>query len=82
MNSSALERRIRKSPFLRRLCENSPSLAQLANEITLRVLSRRATPQEVALYKEYQEKNELLLNELAYDIMWMQINSNEFLYNH
>ena len=82
MNSSALERRIRKSPFLRRLCENSPSLHKLANEITLRVLSRRATPQEIALYKEYQEKNELLLNELAYDIMWMQINSNEFLYNH
>ena len=82
MNSSALERRIRRSPFLRRLCENSPSLNKLANEITLRVLSRRATPQEIALYKEYQEKNELLLNELAYDIMWMQINSNEFLYNH
>ena len=82
MNSSALERRIRKSPFIRRICESSTDVAQIANEITLRILSRRATHNEIELYKEYKAKNNLPINELAYDIMWMQINSNEFLYNH
>ena len=82
MNSSVLERRIRRSPVLRRICEQNTELWPLANAITLRVLSRRATPQEVEMYKEYMEKNKLTLQELAYDLMWMQINSNEFLYNH
>ena len=33
-------------------------------------------------YKEYMEKNGLSLRDLALDMVWMQINSNEFLYNH
>ena len=82
MNSSVLERRIRRSPVLKRICEQNTEIWPLANAITLRVLSRRATPEEVNLYKEYMEKNKLTLQELAYDLMWMQINSNEFLYNH
>ena len=36
--------------------------------------------QEVALYKQYMEQNKLPLMELAVDIMWMQLNSNEFLF--
>ena len=82
MNSSVLEQRIRKSPILKRICEQHTTVQQVANAITLRVLSRRATLQEVELYTKYMADNALTLNELAYDIMWMQINSNEFLYNH
>ena len=82
MNSSVLERRIRKSPVLKRICEKNTEVAPLANDITLRVLSRRATPREIEMYKAYMQQNNLTLNELAYDLMWMQINSNEFLYNH
>ncbi len=82
MNSSVLERRIRRSPVLKRLCEKHTELVPLANDITLKVLSRRATPQEQAMYKEYMTNNKLTLQEFAYDLMWMQINSNEFLYNH
>ena len=84
MNSSVVERRIRRSPVIKRICNPNTEVdvASIANAITLRVLSRRATAQEIALYKEYREKNNLPLNELAYDLMWMQINSNEFLYNH
>ena len=82
MNSSVLENRIRKSPFLNNICKDNPSLEQVADAITLRTLSRRATPQEKQLYKEYMEQNNLPLKEVAIDIMWMQINSNEFLYNH
>ena len=82
MNSSELETRIRKSPVLKKICEQNTTVATVANAITLRVLSRRATPQEVTLYEEYQKANNLPLNELAFDLMWIMINSNEFLYNH
>ena len=82
MNSSELENRIRKSPVLKKICEQHTTVEAVANAITLRVLSRRVTPQETALYEEYQKANNLPLNELAFDLMWMMINSNEFLYNH
>lgn len=82
MNSSVLERRIRKSPVLQRIYINSGSLEQIADKITLLTLSRRATAAEKELYKEYMEQTELPLMDVAIDIMWMQINSNEFLYNH
>ena len=82
MNSSVLERRIRKSQILQRIYVNSTNIEQLADSITLLVLSRRATADEVAMYSDYMAKNELPLMEVAIDIMWMQLNSNEFLYNH
>ena len=82
MNSSVLERRIRKSGALQKIYLENPELKQLADAITLRVLSRRATEREVALYQSYMEKNNLPLMEVAIDMVWMQINSNEFLYNH
>lgn len=82
MNSSQLERRIRKSPALQKIYLNSTNIEQLATDITLRVLSRRVTEQEIAMYKEYAEQSNQPLMETAIDIMWMQMNSNEFLYNH
>ena len=82
MNSSELEQRIRKSAVLQKISMQSSDVAQLADAITLQVLSRRATPQEVTLYENYMKQNNLSLTELAVDIMWMQLNSNEFLYNH
>ena len=82
MNSSELEQRIRKSKNLQQIYQQSDSLEQLANDITLLVLSRRATPQEMKLYTEHMQHNNISFKELAVDIMWMQINSNEFLYNH
>ena len=82
MNSSVLEQRIRRSPALRKICQSCTTVEQLAEAITLRTLSRRATPQEVSMYKEYMQQSSLSLTELAFDIMWAHINSNEFLYNH
>lgn len=82
MNSSELEKRIRKSSVLQQLFLNSGDFAQLVDNITLLVLSRRATPQEITMYNEYMKTNALSLMEAAVDIMWTQINSNEFLYNH
>ena len=82
MNSSVLEGRIRKSQILQRIYVNSANIEQLADSITLLVLSRRATADEVSMYSDYMAKTELPLMEVAIDIMWMQLNSNEFLYNH
>ena len=82
MNSSVLEQRIRKSGVVKKICEQNPTLEQLTDAITLRVLSRRATDSEKRLYKEYMEQNGLSLRDLALDMVWVQINSNEFLYNH
>jgi hypothetical protein len=82
MNSSELEQRIRKSAVLQKICMQSSNVAQLADAISLLVLSRRATPQEVALYEKHMQQNKLPMAEVAVDIMWMQLNSNEFLYNH
>lgn len=82
MNSSELEQRIRKSPSLKYIFKGNPDLKKLANSITLLTLSRKAAENEVELYRNHMESNNLSLEELAYDIMWMQLNSNEFLYNH
>jgi hypothetical protein len=82
MNSSELEQRIRKSPSLKAILKKGPALEELADSITLMALSRNATKEEIRLYGSYREENSLSLEELAYDIMWMQLNSNEFLYNH
>lgn len=82
MNSSALEKRIRKSPTLQKIYIQSANIEQLADNITLLTLSRRATAAEVEMYRQYMEQNQLPMMEVAVDIMWMQINSNEFLYNH
>jgi hypothetical protein len=82
MNSSVLEKHIRSSENLMQICEESKNVEQVANRITLLVLSRRATPQEITLYTEYMQQNKMPLFELAVDMMWMQINSNEFLCNH
>ena len=82
MNSSVLENRIRKSRVLQNLYIQSADIEQLADNITLLTLSRRATTAEVEMYRQYMEQNQLPMMEVAVDIMWMQINSNEFLYNH
>jgi hypothetical protein len=82
MNSSELEQRIRKSPNLKMIFKSNPDMEMLANSITLMTLSRKASEDEMTLYRNYMESNSMTLEELAYDIMWMQLNSNEFLYNH
>lgn len=82
MNSSELEKRIRKSPTIKQICKNNPTITRVADAITLMTLSRKSTTHEKELYTNHMEQNDLTLEELAFDILWVQINSNEFLYNH
>ena len=81
MNSSELEKSIRKSPVIKQYLKKYTDIQSLADIITLRALARKATAQEIVMYEEYMKENKLSLNEFAYDLMWMLINSNEFLYN-
>ena len=82
MNSSVLERRILKSPILQQIYLDGGNVTNVADAITLLVLSRHATPAEIEIYKKHMEESKQPLIEVAFDIMWMQLNSNEFLYNH
>lgn len=82
MNSSVLERRIRRSPILQQIYLDGGNVTNVADAITLLVLSRHATPAEIEIYKKHMEESKQPLIEVAFDIMWMQLNSNEFLYNH
>ena len=82
MNSSVLEQNIRKSPVLKKICEQSYEISHIANSLSLLILSRRATAEEIEMYKAHMRDNRLSTSEFSYDLMWMLLNSNEFLYNH
>ena len=82
MNSSVLEQNIRKSPVLKKICEQNYEISHLANSLSLLILSRRASAEEIEMYKAHMRDNRLSTSEFCYDLMWMLLNSNEFLYNH
>lgn len=82
MYSSELEKNIRNGYVLKNICKKNNSVSQIADAITLLTLSRKATQDEKELYSRHMEQYSLSLTELAFDIMWTQLNSNEFLYNH
>ncbi|MCX6308218.1 MAG: DUF1553 domain-containing protein, partial [Bacteroidia bacterium] len=82
MNSSQLEDRIRKSKMLIDICAQQKAVAGICREITLMTLSRFPTPQEIELFEAYAQKNNPSMSNLAYSILWTQINSTEFLFNH
>jgi hypothetical protein len=82
MNSRELEDRIRKSSILTELCKKEQNIQGLCRSITLMTLSRFPTDEEITLYRQYAQKHKLSLRNLASDILWMQVNCIEFLYNH
>ncbi len=81
-NSVELEGNIKRSEKLNQLCAKTKDAAELCKAISLMTLSRYPTPQEIAMFTTYGEKNNLKLRDLATDILWTYINSTEFLYNH
>lgn len=82
MNSSELENRNLKSPVLNEICLGKPGIAGICKTITLSALSRFPSKNELQLFKTYAEKNKITPRQLASDILWTQINSTEFLFNH
>jgi len=82
MNSSDLENRIQKSNVLHLICTQQKDVAGICRAITLKTLSRFPSGEEISLFKTHAEKNGLSLRDVASDILWTQINSTEFLFNH
>jgi hypothetical protein len=82
MNSSELEKRIQSSNKLNDICLKHRDIPGVCREITLMTLSRFPTPGEVSRFKTYARDNKLSPRKLASDILWTQINSSEFLFNH
>ncbi|MEI6754238.1 MAG: DUF1553 domain-containing protein [Paludibacter sp.] len=82
MNSSELENKIRKSPVLNELCKNQLTVDDICKAVTLTILSRYPTADELQLYNSYASKNKLTTKQLCYDLVWLELNSTEFLYNH
>lgn len=82
MNSSELENQIQKSPVLNELIKSSKSVDELCQKVTLNILSRYPTAGELQLFRTYSAENNLTLRQLGYDLMWVQLNSAGFLYNH
>lgn len=82
MNSSELEAKIRKSPVLNELIKNSTSIDELSKAVTLTVLSRVPTESELNLFNSYASQNKLTNKQWCYDLVWMELNCTEFLFNH
>ena len=82
LNSSELEQKIRKSPRLKQIVESAKTIDELCNELSYMTLSRKVTDNELQLFKIYSEKNKLNRRELATDLLWLYVNSSEFLYQH
>lgn len=80
MNNSELEQRIRKSKLLKDIFTEKVDVRLVCRKLTLAILSREATEEEIKLFIDYGKKNKVYTRQMAYDIMWTLINSNEFLY--
>lgn len=80
LNSSELEQKIRRSPRLKQIVESSKTIEDICNELMYITLSRKATATEQQLFADYAVKNKKNRRDLASDILWMLLNSSEFLY--
>jgi hypothetical protein len=82
LNSTNLEQTIRKSPRIKQLVDNTKTVTELIHELSCLTLGRFATETELKLLNSYYDKNKLNRKDFATDLVWMYINSTEFLYQH
>ncbi len=80
MNSSELEKQIKNSPLSKRLQSTEITSQQMVQEAMLEILSRPATKEEESLFIEnFTKRNATRMMEVS-DLIWVLMNSNEFLY--
>jgi hypothetical protein len=82
LNSSHVQRKIESSGKLRALIQSRRPRREKVNEVYLTILSRRPTAAEFAVLQEYGGKREVPEREHMVDLVWVLINSAEFLYRH
>jgi hypothetical protein len=83
LNSSEVEARIERSPWLRYLLNrNRRNPRRLVRAVYTALLARLPTSQEQAVALRALEKGARMQREGAVDLVWALINSKEFLYRH
>jgi len=82
INSSELHRRIKTSPLLRRISVLSKDKREAIKNVYILLLSRYPTESEIEIAEGYFQKEGITLKEGIEDIVWVIINSKEFLYRH
>ncbi len=83
INSSALQRGLSRSLWLRRLVkQNRRNPRRLIRALYLKILSRPPTRTEIAAVEKPFKGKSSKLQKAAIDLAWALVNSKEFLYRH
>ncbi|HRU04691.1 MAG TPA: DUF1553 domain-containing protein [Candidatus Brocadiia bacterium] len=83
INSAAFQRRIERSGRLRAVIDRAKGdRLKVVDDLYLTILSRLATPAEIAALRQYAAKPGLGPGQAVQDLVWALINSREFLYRH
>jgi len=82
LNSSHIQSKLDQSPKLKALYASGGTMDDTLEELYLTILSRRPTPDEVAVAKEYGQGGAKKNRYDWVDITWSLLNSTEFLYRH
>ncbi|MFV1959205.1 MAG: DUF1553 domain-containing protein [Planctomycetota bacterium] len=83
LNSREVQRRIERSPWLRRLVGSARrDPRRLINALYVAVLARDPTPREMMQAASYLGGKGRNIREAASDLTWALLNSKEFLYRH
>ena len=83
LNSSEIQRRLERSPWLRRLMRGGKrNRLGAIRPIYITLLSREPTPAELAYVASYFGEGGRNPREASVDLAWALINSKEFLYRH
>lgn len=81
LNSSHIQRKIQQSPVLQALAAKGRP-QEVVNAVYLTVLSRPPTEDEWKTLTDYSASSGIRGREALMDLVWVLINSDEFLYRH
>ncbi|NIA14197.1 MAG: DUF1553 domain-containing protein [Nitrospiraceae bacterium] len=83
LNSTHVQRKIEGGWRMRRILQAAETnRTEAIQTLYLSVLSRRATPSEMAVVEAYCEQDGLSGEQIASDLAWALVNTKEFLYRH
>jgi hypothetical protein len=81
LNSSHIRKKIEQSQKLRELFQSKKKPREIVEELYLTILSRMPTEDELKILKEYSDEKRKGKQPLQ-DLVWVLLNSAEFLHRH